>query len=240
MNRIPQIIHQIWSGIEDPLPEYFRKLGDTWKEDYPDWDYQFWDNDKMNHFVNEFYPQYVEFYVALPYDIQRWDVIRYLILYKMGGMYVDFDYQSLLPLNNLIEDKECCFAEEEVFYNEKEKPMSYFNNALMLSIPMHPFIEKVIHAIFSTNVGLLKLLPKDECVLNSTGPRMLSNLYCSLSHEEKESVYIIPAKYVTPFSVKQAEMVRHGYRGPEVEKCLEEAYAIHYFWGNWLNKRVDL
>ncbi|WP_246867052.1 glycosyltransferase [Parabacteroides distasonis] len=33
--------------------------------------------------------------------MQRWDAIRYLILYRMGGMYVDFDYQSLERMENL-------------------------------------------------------------------------------------------------------------------------------------------
>lgn len=39
--EIPLIIHQIWSGIKEPLPQYFENLGKTWKYDYPDWKYEF-------------------------------------------------------------------------------------------------------------------------------------------------------------------------------------------------------
>lgn len=39
--KIPKIIHQIWSDVEKPLPEYFAALGDTWKRDYPNWEYVF-------------------------------------------------------------------------------------------------------------------------------------------------------------------------------------------------------
>ena len=48
MKKIPKIIHQIWSGIDGPLPNYFKRLGDTWKRDYPDWEYILWDNARIN------------------------------------------------------------------------------------------------------------------------------------------------------------------------------------------------
>lgn len=37
---IPKIIHQIWSGLDECLPNYFETLGKTWKYDYPDWKYE--------------------------------------------------------------------------------------------------------------------------------------------------------------------------------------------------------
>ena len=70
--KIPKIIHQIWSGIDEPLPEYFAALGETWKRDYPDWKYEFWDNKRMSDFIAEHYPQYVVKYESFPYNIQRW------------------------------------------------------------------------------------------------------------------------------------------------------------------------
>ena len=48
--KIPSIIHQIWSGVDGPLPEHFRVLGETWKRDYPNWEYKLWDNRMMNEF----------------------------------------------------------------------------------------------------------------------------------------------------------------------------------------------
>jgi mannosyltransferase OCH1-like enzyme len=81
--EIPKIIHQIWSGIDEPLPEIFRQFGETWKEHHPTWKYEFWDNERMITFVKKYYPQYWDTYNTFPYNIQRWDAIRYLILYKM-------------------------------------------------------------------------------------------------------------------------------------------------------------
>ena len=78
--KIPSIIHQIWSGVDGPLPEHFRVLGETWKRDYPNWEYKLWDNRMMNEFIQEFYPQYWDIYNQFPYNVQRWDAIRYLCL----------------------------------------------------------------------------------------------------------------------------------------------------------------
>ena len=133
---IPKIIHQIWSGIDEPLPDIFKMLGDTWKHDYPEWEYRVWDNRMMNDFVQEHYPQYWTAYQQFPYNIQRWDAIRYLLLDKIGGMYVDFDYESLSSIEPLIEGKTCCFSEEPATHGGGfELQMEhYFNNGMMLRL----------------------------------------------------------------------------------------------------------
>lgn len=70
---------------------------------------------------------------------------------------------------------------------------------------------------------------KDLCVYNTTGPWILIDLYDSLSEQEKNEVYLIPAKYVTPFDLVQAQRFRYGEMSEELEDCLEEAFAVHYF-----------
>lgn len=234
MNRIPKIIHQIWSGINGPLPDYFKVLGETWKQSYPEWEYRLWDNTIMNNFIKEDYPQYMDIYNRFPYNVQRWDAIRYLILDKIGGMYVDFDYESLEPMDQLLEGKTCCFAIEPSshleFYWKKVDFM--FNNALMLNTPGHPFMKKIIQTVFSEKM-LEYNAPKAECVFNTTGPWILIDLYNELTDIEKNDIYMIPAKYVTPFDVPQARRFRMGEMSDELENCLQEAYAVHYFFSDW-------
>jgi len=41
------------------------------------------------------YPDYVEKLNSYKYDVQRWAMIRYLIFYMFGGIYVNFDYECL-------------------------------------------------------------------------------------------------------------------------------------------------
>lgn len=233
--KIPMIIHQIWSGIDKPLPQISQVLGNTWKRDYPEWKYILWDNTSMNQLIENDYPQYKSIYKSFEYNIQRWDAIRYLILYKFGGMYVDFDYESIKPLEPIVKDQTCCFAEEPEAHKlgiplVAEK---YFNNAMMISIPNHPFMKKIIDSVFTLNDDNLSANSSDY-VLQTTGPWKLIKLYKTLDDIEKKQIFIIPSKYVSPFNVSQSRrFLLNKERSNELESCLSEAYAVHYFFGYW-------
>lgn len=79
--QIPKIIHQVWEGKTTPLPDFLCKLGKSWRDKNPDWEY----------------------------DVMRWDVIRYMILYKIGGLYVDFDYECLEPIEPILGEWEAAY-----------------------------------------------------------------------------------------------------------------------------------
>ena len=86
---IPKIIHQIWEGRTEYLGDAYKLLGETWKEHHPDWKYEFWDESRIVDFIYDYYPEMIDIYFGYQYNVQRWHVIRYLILYKIGGLYVD-------------------------------------------------------------------------------------------------------------------------------------------------------
>lgn len=235
MTEIPKIIHQVWSGIDGPLPVHFRELGETWKRDYPEWRYEFWDNERMNQFIHDFYPHFWEIYNEFPYNIQRWDAIRYLILAKTGGMYVDFDYESIKPLDEALKEKTCCFASEPIEHLNIFGRNIYINNALMMSIPNHPFMNEIIQKVFTQENQNGGYTSKMEEVLKTTGPIMLSNLLEQTKY--KSEVTILPAHHVSPFNKMDARQLLSGLYDENFEEYLEnkleEAFAVHYFIGTW-------
>lgn len=233
-NKIPKIIHQIWSDKYSPLPEFFSILSKGWKEKHPDWKYIYWDEERMNRFVQEEFPQYFKFWKSLPFDMQRWDSIRFLILYKMGGMHVDFDYECWESIEPLLE-RSCNIALEPETHCKIYNVNYFLNSALMACIPNHPFLNRIITHVFSDKMLNYNFFNKPMCILNTTGPLMLSHLYESLSENEKKEIYLIPAKYVTPFDAKQIYWLKNGINSDELELCLEEAYAIHYFSNAWVS-----
>lgn len=232
METIPKIIHQIWSGKTEPLPNLFKELGETWKFQHPKWDYKLWDEKDMLNFVTSYFPEYLNIYNSFYFDIQRWDAIRYLILYKIGGMYVDFDYECLENVESLFEGYTCAFAMEPDVHAKLFNKEMVFNNALMASIPYHSFFKKIIERIFTEKMLKYETtLNKREYVLNTTGPWMLGELYQEF--EDKKSINLIPAKFVSPFTKMEAEAVINGDTSKHLEVKLQEAYAIHYFLGTW-------
>lgn len=47
--QIPKIIHQVWEGKTTPLPDFLCKLGKSWRDKNPDWEYVYWDKARMVH-----------------------------------------------------------------------------------------------------------------------------------------------------------------------------------------------
>ncbi len=228
-NQIPKIIHQIWSDIYEPLPKMFQELGETWKYYHKGWKYIFWNDQMMDQFINNYFPVYADLF----HDVQRWDAIRYLILYEMGGLYVDFDYECIESVEDVLRGN-CCFAlepkEHKLPFLDSVSP--YFNNAFIAATPRHPFIKTVVDAVFQKELPfLLESLTRFEYILCTTGPGMLSNVY--KDYANKKDVYLIPADYVSPFSSFEIRSIWRGIINEDWEKRLQKAVAVHYFMGTW-------
>lgn len=228
---IPKIIHQVWEGASEPLPECNKKLANTWKVYFPEWQYEFWDKKRMETFVNDFFPEMKDIYFEYRYDVQRWDVIRYLILYKVGGLYVDFDYECLQTFDGFIKDEQkCYFAMEPEEHCRSFSKKIYFNNALMITPPNHVFFKKIIEHLYSASISYSSI--KFQDVLRSTGPLMLTHLYEKF--DGKEMIELLPFELVSPWSQNEVRMyVNHMADEDYLDKKLEKAIAIHYFGGSW-------
>lgn len=232
MSKIPKIIHQIWGG--GPLPKHLQILSETWKRDYPDWKYEFWDDERVNKFVLEHYPKYYQQFIDFPYGVQRWDAVRYLILNKMGGMYVDFDIESIRSIESTVQHENCCFALDPDSHRRSEKKELMLNNALMLSISGHWFMRKIIKTIFSNKTINNDNRPKHIQVFTSAGPWMLVDLYNGLAEVEKEDIFLISDKLVSPFNIRESARFINGEMSEEeARNKLKYAHAVHYFLGDW-------
>lgn len=228
---IPKIIHQVWEGRTEYLGETYQSLGETWKEFNPDWVYEFWDERRMDDFIYEHFPELIDIYYGYPYGIQRWHVIRYLILYKIGGLYADFDYECLEPFENYIPDgNKCYFAMEPEQHGHSSGKTHCFNNALMVAPPNHPFFSHIITHLLSMSVSYTG--DKEQEVQNTTGSFMLTELY--EKYADKNRIDFFPAELVSPFSKNEVQDYIHGKADVEMlEKKMQKAIAIHYFNHSW-------
>ena len=227
---IPKIIHQLWEGAS--LPELCKQLGKTWKAHHSDWRYEFWDGDRMRSFVKNHFPHLEDACLSFKYNIQRWDVIRYLILYQTGGMYVDFDYECLEPVDDYVADPGICyFAMEPEDHCVNFFGQSTFTNALMVTCPDHPFFKKIIDHIFF-DAQYVYTDNKIHDVHASTGPVMLRETYHK--YPNKDEIVLWPEELVSPWSKNEVRSVMNGTADElNLEKKLEKAFAVHYFFSMW-------
>lgn len=99
-SKIPPIIHQMWKTKN--LSDYpIRTSYIDWKKLYPDYEIQLWTNDDLEKLISSKTYRFLEqTYRSYPFNIQRADLARLVVLHHQGGIYVDLD---VAPKNRSID-----------------------------------------------------------------------------------------------------------------------------------------
>ena len=227
--RIPRIIHQVYEDPAGPS-ELLLNLSKSWKKNHPEWEYRFWNKHDIEYFLETEFPEFIPCYQTFPFNVQRWDAIRYLILYKYGGIYADMDYECFEPLDTLLIDSTCCMGMEPAENAEIYRKKMIIGNALMASIPNHAYFKQIIQDMVSKKDNM----PEDKAlvVMETTGPFMVTRVYDEFP--DKSEVTLLPAELVAPFNLNEAREMAKGRRSDEMVNKIEKAFAIHYFLGSWV------
>lgn len=175
-NSIPKIIHQIWLGSK-PIPSQYTKLADTWKKLHPTWQYKLW---KDKDIKNWQFSSKDLFDKASSYQ-EKADILRYEILNKYGGVYVDMDYEAIKSLDPLTEKYD--------FFASIEPPLGKSN---------YIAITNAIFASKSNNPILLETLKKIRAHWNDL-EREFSNITFNSSNKKKELIHLAVNRTMTPF-----------------------------------------
>jgi len=118
---IPKIIHYIWLG-GNPFPQMVEKCIKSWYKFCPDWEIKRWDESNLNLDINE--------YCRQAYDAKKYafasDALRFEILKRHGGVYLDVDVELLKPLDDLLNCK--AFAGLEKYHSLSVAPGLIFGS----------------------------------------------------------------------------------------------------------------
>ena len=101
---IPRIIHQTYfsRNLPDELKENIERI----KGMNPGWEYRYYDDSDIDDFIRTNYGQYVhELFSRInpKYGAARADLFRYLLMYKIGGVYLDIKSSTGRPLNDVLK-----------------------------------------------------------------------------------------------------------------------------------------
>ena len=222
--KIPKIIHQIYFD-DVGLSENLICISETWKENHPDWEYIFWDREKVTQFMESNFQNLIPLFHTFLYDVQRIDFVKYLILYCFGGVYVDMDYESIEPLDSLLWNTSCCFGMEPHIHAIRNNKEYIIGNALIASVTEHDFIDRIIKDI-STYDWKKHKYDRTKMTI-SLGSFILNKVFDA--YERKDEITLLPAELVAPLSSEEVESLIIGNETIEIEYKLEKAFAIQYF-----------
>lgn len=163
---IPKLIHQ--TAKTRDLPEEVRPYQQKLIALHPGWTYKLWTDEDNRAFVRAEYPEFAPTFEALPRGIMRADVIRYLLMYRLGGLYMDTDYEMLRPFDML--EKEIVLPWESD--GEGGGPRDLICNSFFASRPGHPFWKMMIDELKANP----PLSPEAD-VEGSTGPGLITRVF---------------------------------------------------------------
>jgi hypothetical protein len=101
---IPKIIFQTYSCEYEDLPSYIKNCTETWKEKNPEFEYVYMSEKECHGFILSNYGErHAAIYSGLKHKAMKGDWWRYLIVNKLGGIYMDIDTVCRKPLVDEID-----------------------------------------------------------------------------------------------------------------------------------------
>lgn len=215
---VPKIIHQTWKSAE--VPAQWKAYQQKVKEFHPEWEYRLWTDAEIDDFVKTEFPDFYPVFSGLPKHIMRVDVIRYLIMYKIGGLYLDLDYEFIKPFDltqySLVLPRNRSLASGD--------PFDGIGNCIFASEPKHIFWKDVIDDLQKHPPQISHYID----VLDTTGPAYLTKIFYAKNYS---GVYVPERMYFHPPTPKNKkdynEILQNGI-----------SYGIHHCSGTWREERT--
>jgi mannosyltransferase OCH1-like enzyme len=222
-------IHLIWLGGK--LPEGFKSNIERIKKLHPTWCVTMWDDDMVDDLIkskqNNIYRSFNMFSTA----VQKSDIARMVILYHLGGVYMDLDIHLYKPIDSLITKYK---HGTDILFREND-PYGYrlLTNSIIYSTKYSPFIKKIYDWVPITNTQIDTGLD----IILSTGPAKLTKLYYIyslhdphidvnvnvLGHEHFEPVFLRSKSFDT------FDPAKYEHTG---------AYGLHLYNNSWWDDTI--
>ena len=192
----------------------------SWEKYCPDYEIKEWNEDNFNI---EDCPEYVQ----QAYSVKAWafvtDVVRLMIVYKNGGIYLDTAVEIIKPLDDLLAN--------EAYFGFEDK--EYIATGLGFGAAKgNPVVKRMLDSY------------KDACFINDDGsydkmtcPVRNTRAICSLFPSDMDVTVVntIPGATLYPkefFSPWDSAM-------RDFEKT-ENTYSIHWFSASWLSEEEKI
>ena len=172
---IPKLIHQTFykkTGLHPKIEENIASL----VAKNPGWTHNFYLDDDCVDFIKQHYGQEMldtYFKINPSYGAARSDLFRYLLIYAVGGVYLDLKSSVAASLDKLTANKEYILSHwpstpKGMFEDGEEPPLGEFQQWHVIAAPKHPFLEAVIDRVvknihdpakstFSGGIGVIRL-----------------------------------------------------------------------------------
>jgi mannosyltransferase OCH1-like enzyme len=198
-------IIQTWKTTE--IPEHYKIFVNKIKNMNPTWNYMFFDDDDIIHFMKSTTPEYYETFLNLTGKIQQIDFFRYVAIFYYGGLYLDLDIDIVCGFDDIDLEK-CIFPIEVKDAGDKilvSQTVPLIGNYAFYAPKRHSFIKNIIENIVNQRIPNETILDaqknhtddsRDVYVYYRTGPILVSQTYADIGLSDNSVVLIEPDPYM--------------------------------------------
>lgn len=198
MILVPKFFHRIWLG-PDPMPEEFGRYEDTWLQNHPGWVTILW----TKSMLEVQFPALSDLVSRCERPSNAANIYRYSLLHRLGGVYIDTDFECRKNIEPLI-DGEDLFTAHQV--DDVRNP-AYLANGFFGCVPKHPALSALVDGVprvFNPKNRFNCGPPYFTAVMRDFLPR------------------ILPRRFFYPYSWDELEREHDAF---------PDAYAVHH-WGS--------
>jgi hypothetical protein len=199
--RIPRTIHRVWLG-ERPMSAEHERFGETFAQHHPGWEMRLWTDEDLPELdiaTSE------RERARTPAELSN--LVRYEILHRYGGVYVDTDFECQRPFDRLLRGIDAFAALESV---------GRLGTGVIGALAGHPIVARAArNARRTLGIGAHSA--------DANGPYFYT-LIVEQEIEREPNIAIFGAPLFYP------------YRWDELERrndAFPEAYAIHHWALSW-------
>lgn len=203
---IPKVIYQTYKTTK--LPLVFRWHISRLKKKNPNYDYQFYDDRRIEQFLfEEFGEDIFRLYKCINIGAAKADFFRYAILYKKGGVYLDIDSRIINKIDSFIKPEDNAVIAYEGNGN------FYIQYALFFGAK-HPILKKTLELAIK-NLQSNKY-PNDTHKM--TGPTVFTEAVKDYMKNSEDTSYRILQKEYDgnlQFSFRSSKTFLYGFSRKE-------------------------
>lgn len=154
---IPRLIHQTFR--DSNLPKEVQSNIQTLKSLNPAWQHRFYDETDRYLFLRQYCePRIIKAYNSINplYGAARADFFRYILIYHLGGLYLDIKSSTNRNLDTVTAGKQYILSHWDNGINGTHKrwglhfadfPRGEFQQWHIAAVPKHPFLKSVIDTV---------------------------------------------------------------------------------------------
>lgn len=195
-NKIPLKFHMIWVG-DKAIPEYVSINFLGWKKLMPNWEARLWTNKDIN--LDEFQQDVIEKIHQANKGAQKADIMRYYIIEKYGGFYIDTDTIAIRSLDPLVH-----MNYDMVLYHDNHLTWNYICNSPFGASPHHPVLKEACKRVLEAELNTTDIHMK-------TGPHLWGTVVSQIKPEEGKKYAILSAKFFSNFVNPPDKFGTHTY-----------------------------